>query len=276
MLGDLREVLEEHQGLAVRALVQGDEARLQFQPAAGDFHALGAQSRIALPQVQALDQGGGAVVDQLTFKRVLAQQGQGAVVGQLHVSLIVEYQNTGAHALQDQRIERLKLHDFTGALFGEGLAHLHTLHHRLHEQGGGKAQRAQCGGLQVIIGAGGMAEAQEEALPDNAECGDGGNQQAEAAPQQRVTDRHCDHQQIAEGAGDTAGGIEQAAQQQDIDQCQAEKLSRAADVLEEHHQQNVQHQVQPAAIAQQVVVRRGQQLIVQVAGNQQHQRDADA
>ena len=94
--------------------------------------------------------------------------------------------------------------------------------------------------------------------------------------QQGVADGHRDDQQIADGAGHAAAGVEQAAQQQDIDQRQAEQLRRAAGVLQEHHQQNVQHQVQPAATAQQVVIGERQQLVVHVAGDQQHQGDADA
>ncbi|MCY1465349.1 hypothetical protein D9M71_834840 [compost metagenome] len=57
----------------VWALGQGNEARLQFQAAVGDFQALGAQRRIVLPQLQAFDQNGRAVVDPLAFEIVSAQ-----------------------------------------------------------------------------------------------------------------------------------------------------------------------------------------------------------
>ncbi|MNO77891.1 hypothetical protein D3C76_690140 [compost metagenome] len=121
-----------------------------------------------------------------------------------------------------------------------------------------------------------MAEIQQETRTQDAKCADGGNQQADASSQQGIADGHRDDQQVANGAGHTATGVEQHAKQQDIDQRQAEQLCRTAGVCEEDHQQDVQHQVQPAGVAQQVVIGGRQQPVVQVAGNQQHQGDADA
>jgi hypothetical protein len=130
--------------------------------------------------------------------------------------------------------------------------------------------------LQIIVGSSWMAETQEEAQPDDAERANGGNQQADAPSQQGVTDGYRYDQQVADGAGHTAGGVEQTAQQQDVSQRQAEQLRRAPGVPEEYHQQDIQHQVKPAATAQQVVIAERQQLVVHVAGDQQHQGDADA
>ncbi|MNP85862.1 hypothetical protein D3C76_1857810 [compost metagenome] len=58
-----------------------------------------------------------------------------------------------------------------------------------------------------------MIEAQENIETDNAQSSDSGNQQAETPSQQGIADGHRDDQEIANGAGDTAGGVEQAAEQ---------------------------------------------------------------
>ncbi|MNL02757.1 hypothetical protein D3C87_1232760 [compost metagenome] len=235
-----------------------------------------AQGRVAEPQVQAIDKRREVVVDQLAFEAVTAEQRQGTVVGQLHAPLLVEHQNAGAHALQDQRIERFQADDFTGLLLHQRFADFQASDQALHQQGCGKTQGAEGADLQIVIGIGAMADAQQETRADNADRPDGGNQQADAPSQQRIADSHRNDQQVANGAGHAAASEEQAAQQQYVEQRQAEQLRWMAGVLEEHHQQNVQHQVQPAARAQQVVIGRGQQPVVHVAGDQQHQDDADA
>jgi hypothetical protein len=104
LLRDLREILEKDQGLVVGALIQGDEARLQFQAVAGDLQLWGAGSGCsatvagARPMPANSRQSNG-------LRDARNPAGQGAVVGELHSALLVEHQYAGAHPLQDQRIE---------------------------------------------------------------------------------------------------------------------------------------------------------------------------
>src|SRR5471032_2003252 len=167
----------------MRALVQGNEAWLQFQAKGGDLQSLWAQGRVVEPQLQALDQQRRIVIDQLTIQRVLPQQGQGTVVGQLHPSLIVQHKNASTHALQDQRVEGFEADHFAGALLGKVFAVFQAPDQPLHQQRSGKAQCAQRAGLQVVVGADGMTETEQETQTDDAEGPDCCNQQADPAPQ---------------------------------------------------------------------------------------------
>ncbi|MNF87167.1 hypothetical protein D3C84_696260 [compost metagenome] len=145
------------------ARVQGYETGLQLHAAAGDFQALGAQRRVVEPQLQTLDERREVVVDQLAFKALATQQGQGTVIGQLHAPLVVEHQDAGAHALQDQGIERLKADDFTDLLLHQCFADFQASDQALYQQRGGKAQGAEGADLQVVVGAGAMDKTQQKA-----------------------------------------------------------------------------------------------------------------
>ena len=85
------------------------------------------------------------------------------MVGQLDPALLVEHQNAGTHALQNQSVEGFKAGDFAGALFGEIFADFQAPDQALDQQRCGKTQGAQGSGLQIVIGAQGMAQAQQEA-----------------------------------------------------------------------------------------------------------------
>ncbi|MNR22983.1 hypothetical protein D3C85_1399740 [compost metagenome] len=178
--------------------------------------------------------------------------------------------------MQDQRIEGFEADHFAGPLLGQAFTDFQAPHQALYQQCCGEAQGPQRADLQVVVGAGRVAEAYQQAQPDDAERADSGNQQADMPAQQGVADRHRHDQQIANGAGHAATGVEQAAQQQHVGQRETEQLRRATGVLKKHHQQNIEYQVQPAASAQQVVIGELQQLVVHVAGDQQHQGEADA
>ncbi|MNP10147.1 hypothetical protein D3C76_1022850 [compost metagenome] len=158
----------------------------------------------------------------------------------------------------------------------QGFADFQSSDQALYQQRRGKTQHAKRADLQIIVGIGTMADIQQEARTQDAKCADGGNEQADAFSQQGIADGHRDDQQVANSAGHSASGVEQPAKQQDVDQSQAEQLRRASGALEEDCQQDIQHQVQPAATAQQVVIGGRKQAVVQVAGNQQYQGDADA
>ncbi|MNZ91221.1 hypothetical protein D3C78_1101960 [compost metagenome] len=276
LLGNLGQVFKEHQDLLLILMPQGDEARLQGQARAGNGQAGRAQAGVVSPQLQAFDQGGGVIVELLAHQIVHAQQVQRAFVGQLHPTLRVKHQDAGAHALQDQGVERFQADHFAGALLGQGFTGFQSSGQALYQQRGGKTQCPQGAGLQVTAGTVRVAQAKKETRADDAEGGQGRDQQADAAAQQCVADGHRDNEQVADGTGYTTRGEEQPREQQHISQGQAEQPGRAAGVLKEHHQQDIQHQVQPAATAQQVILGEGQQLVVHVAGNQQYEGDADA
>ena len=76
------------------------------------------------------------------------------MVGQLHPPLVVEHQDAGAHALQDQCIERFETNHFTGPLLGKGFADFQASGQALHQQCRRKTQRAERADLQVIVRAG--------------------------------------------------------------------------------------------------------------------------
>ncbi|MNF89525.1 hypothetical protein D3C84_720540 [compost metagenome] len=124
--------------------------------------------------------------------------------------------------MQDQGIEGFEADHFAGPLLGQVFTDFQAPGQALYQQCCGEAQGAQRTDLQVVVGAGRMAEAYQQARPDDAERADSGNQQADTPPQQGVADRHRHDQQVADGAGYAAAGVEQAAQQQHVGQGETE------------------------------------------------------
>ncbi|MNC12523.1 hypothetical protein D3C75_602470 [compost metagenome] len=276
LLGDLRDVLEEHQDVALALAAQRHEAGLQHRAFGEGLQALRAQGRIFLPLLQALEQRGTVRVEALGDQLALAEQGLAAGVGQQYPQLRVEDQDAGAHALQDQGVERLQVGDVGGVAAGQGFALLQAPAESLDDQRGGKAQGAEGAGLHVLGGGRRAAEAEIEGQVDQPAAGQRGDQQAEAPAQDAVGDRHRDHQQRRQAAGDAAGGVEQGAEQADVEQRQAEQLQWPVGLLQQDAEHHVGGQVGPAAVAEQLGIGHVQQLAVHVAGDQQHQGQTDA
>ncbi|RML69799.1 hypothetical protein APX70_04409 [Pseudomonas syringae pv. maculicola] len=205
----------------------------------------------------------------------MAEQGQGPLIGQHHLAARIQYHNACAHALQDQRIELFKAVDIRCPLLGQPLADLQARSQCLHQQRGGEAQRTQRTGLHVVVGHRRCAEADVERQVDDANGRNSSDQQADAASQQHVADRHGCDQQVADAARRPAGRIKQPGKHDCVGHRQAKQLRLAAGALQQHHHQNVEHQVQPAARTEQIRIGQLQQLGFQAAGDQQNQHDAN-
>lgn len=276
LLGDLGNVFEEYQRVLLGTALKGNEAGLQHRPAFGRLEVRGAQCRIAQPLFQALNQVGAVGIENPSGQFLVAEQVEGALVGQDHAVLVVEHQNASSHALENQRVERFQIGDIRGALFGERLSDLEAARDALHEQRGGKAERAKCAGLQILAGDRWAADAQVEHQVDHRNAGHGGDQQADTPAEQDVGDGHCDDEQVADTAGRPASGIEERGQQDHVHQCQAEYLRDMLRALDQHRKKRIDAEVEPTAVSEQLFVKQVEQLIVQFAGDQQHQREADA
>ncbi|MNP45535.1 hypothetical protein D3C76_1394640 [compost metagenome] len=120
-----------------------------------------------------------------------------------------------------------------------------------------------------------MAEAEVEGEVDQAYGRHRCYQQADASAQQDVGDGHRDHHQVGDAAGDAARREEQAGQQQHVHQREAEHLHHAPWTRHQCGDQGVEDQVEPAGIAEQLRPRQIEQAVVQFAGDQQHQQQAD-
>src|SRR5690606_24382989 len=101
------------------AVLQGREAGLQDGPVGCRLEVLWAQGRVVAPALHGLEQFRAAGCQALADQRFLSQQLQGALVGEQYTLARIEHQDPGAHALQDQRVERLQIGDFFGALAGQ-------------------------------------------------------------------------------------------------------------------------------------------------------------
>ena len=209
--------------------------------------------------------------DQFAIERHAPEQGQGALVGQLHAQFGVQHQNARAHALQDQRVQGPQAGDITGALFGQVLAGAQQSAQPLNHKPHSEAQHTQGTRLQVVVGGGRSGDAQVERQVDDADGGECGDQQAEATAQQQVAHGHGGDHQVADAAGRAATGVEQAGEHDHVGGGQAEYRQHPARVAHQHHDQDVENEVEPAAGAEQFAIGDFQQAVVHVAGNQQDQ-----
>ncbi len=124
LLGNLRQIIEKYQRMAMTAARQGDKARTQHRADCRSGNAARCHGRIGHPLTQALDQLRRVNIDDLAQQAFVAQQIQRALVGQQHLVFFVEHQNAGPHALQDQCVELFKVVDVSGAAFGDVFAEL--------------------------------------------------------------------------------------------------------------------------------------------------------
>ena len=274
VLGDLGNVLYEHQGVQRLAVLQAGEARLQGACVLAEAQALRAAGGVVAPLAQAFEQLGADAVQRLVADR-LAEHLPGAGIGQQHVMLRIEHQDAGAHALQDQAVEGLQIGHVVGALARQPFADLQAAGQALHSERHGETQGAQRAGLDELAAGGRLAEAQLEGQQHHGQRGHRGDQQAAAAGQQQVGDGHGDDHQAGQAAGHAAGGVEQRAEQEHVEQRDGEEL-RTLGALHQQRGDDVEDQVGPAAEAKQPDVGQFQQAVVEVAGNQQHQQQADA
>ena len=189
--------------------------------------------------------------------------------------LVVEQQDAGAHALQNQAVEGLQVGHVGGALGGQAFAQLQAAGQALQHDGGGEAQGAEGAGLQVLVGGGRAADALVEGQIDHADGRHGSDQQADAAAQQDVGNRHCHDQQVAQAARAAAGGVEQCREQQHIEQGDGKHLQQVSGVAHPGGKQQVAAQIGPADIAKQRAVGEVEYLLIDVAGDQHHQSYAD-
>src|SRR5690606_1660945 len=119
------------------------------------------------------------------------------------------HQDAGAHALQDQRVQRLQIGHFFGSLPGQALAALKAAAQPLNHHGSAKAQGAQSHRLGALTAGGGSAQGQAEGEIDQADGSNGSDEKTDAAMQQDVGDGDRDDQQVADPAGSAACKIEQ-------------------------------------------------------------------
>ena len=194
LLGDLRNIVEKNQGMAVFAALQGNKAGLQDAAVGGALQAAGAQAGIVLPLLHALDQLRAVRVEQLAGQLGMAEQVVGALVGQQHPVLLVQHQNAGAHALQDQGVQGFQVGHVGRPLFGQVLADLQAPGQALHEQGGGEAQRTEGADLHILGGGGRAAETEVEGQEDHADRRHRGYQQADTPAQEDIGDGHRHNQ----------------------------------------------------------------------------------
>ncbi|MCY1530415.1 hypothetical protein D9M68_656000 [compost metagenome] len=275
LLGDLRDVLEEHQDVLLAAMLQVDEAGLQRRAVDEGLDALRPQGGVGQPVLEALQQLRTVRVEQLPGEFVLAQQVLGAVIGEQYAVLRVQYQDAGAHALENLRVQRFQVGDVLGALFGQGLAELQATAQTLDQQGRGEAEGAETAGLDELAGSLRVAEAEVEGQVDQPYGRHRCHQQADAPAQQDIGDGHRDHHQVGDAAGGAARREEQAGQQQHVHQGQAEYLHHAPRTRHQRGDQGIEDQVEPAGLAEQLRLGQVEQVLVQFAGDQQHQRQAD-
>ncbi|MNP09609.1 hypothetical protein D3C76_1017220 [compost metagenome] len=205
-----------------------------------------------------------------------AEQRAGALVGQQYALVAVQHQDAGAHALQDQGVEFFEIGHRGGALFGQGLGEVLAPGEGLDQQGRGEAHGAESARLHVVVHRGGQAEAEIEGQVDQPDARHRGHQQADASAQQHVGDRHRDHHQVADPAGDAAGGIEQRAEHQHVHQRQHQDRQHLLRARHQHGDEDVDDQVEPAADMEQLRVAGVEQVVVEIAGDQQDQQQADA
>ncbi|MCY1348087.1 hypothetical protein D9M69_342210 [compost metagenome] len=275
LLGDLRDVIEEHQDVLLLATLQMDEAGLQRRAVGKGLDALRPQGGVGLPMLQALQQLGAVRIEHLPGELVLAQEVLGAIVGEQDVVLRVQDQDAGAHALEDLGIQCFQVGDVHGALFGQCFAELQAFAQALDEQGRGEAEGAEASGLDELAGYLRVAEAEVEGQVDQPDGRHRRHQQANAPAQEDVGDGHRDHHQVGDATGDAARREKQAGQQQHIHQREAEHLHHAPRTRHQCGDQGVEDQVEPARIAEQLRPGQIEQAVVQLAGDQQHQQQAD-
>lgn len=82
--------------------------------------------------------------------------------------------------------------------------------------------------MQVLVGGGRAADALVEGQVDHADGGYGRDQQADAAAQQDVGNRHRDDQQVAQAAQAPLAGVEQCREQQHIKQGDGKHLQQVS------------------------------------------------
>ncbi|MNZ86373.1 hypothetical protein D3C78_1051920 [compost metagenome] len=249
---------------------------MQYRAFGAGLQRLWTQRRVFLPLLQAFEQRRAVFVERLAEQLALAEQELAAGVGQQHALPGVEDQDAGAHALQDQGVERLQVGDVGGVAQRQAFALLQAPAEGLDDQGCDEAQRAEGAGLDELAGGGRPAEAEVERQVDQAAAGQGRDQQAEPTAQEAVGNRRGNHQQRRQAAGDAAGGVEQGAEQADVEQGQAEQRQRPVGLLQQHAEHDVDRQVGPAAEAEQIGGDHLQQPQVYLAADQQHQGQADA
>ncbi len=225
--------------------------------------------------LQCLEQLRAARREALAGQRFLAEQLQRPLVGQEHALLRVQHHDAGAHALQDQGVEGLEVGDLLGALAGQSLADLQAPSQSLDEKGCGEAQRSERTGLDVLAAGFGTADAQVEGQVDQAGGSDRGDEETDPPPQENIGDGDGDDQQVADAARRSSAKIEQSRQQDHVHQRQAEHWQVALGALHQHRDDDVEDQIEPGAVLKQLRIAHLQQIVVQVAADQQHQREAN-
>ncbi len=225
--------------------------------------------------MQCLEQFWAAWCEAFACQRVLAEQLQSPLIGEQNALLRVQHHDAGTHALEDQRVERLQVRHLFRTLARQRLADLQAASQPLNQEGGSKAERAECAGLNVLAAGFGALNAEVEGQVDQARRSNRGDEETDPATQQYVGDGNGNYQQVADTARGATAEVEQPGQQDDVHQRQPEHGQIALRVLHQHGDDDVEDQVDPGAVLKELRVAHLQQVVVQVGADQQNQRQAD-